>query len=198
VCSSIQNFSASQERDVFEDTTPASWFALYKQALLELDPSALAARIELALSSIRAQLAELSPASANFAEDRQRLQDALRNLTILQREQRDGPESTGLPFSPYVVLAARDRRWIAISDGVCELLGYARNELLGKRIEELTVPELKPKTEELFEEFVTVGSMDGEYALSHKDGHPVPFHFKARVFPDGAMIAIWYPNPAVS
>jgi PAS domain S-box-containing protein len=124
----------------------------------------------------------------------QPLQDALRNLDVIEREcHRDQPPDQ-FPATAYVVLASPERRWLEVSDGVCKLLGYAREELIGRQIDELAAPEWKPQTPELFEEFVAAGPMDGEFALIQKQGTRVTFDYKARVFSDGAMIAYWYPR----
>jgi PAS domain S-box-containing protein len=100
-----------------------------------------------------------------------------------------GEAADQFPATPYVVLANPQRIWLEVSDGVCKLLGYAR-ELIGKQIEDLAAPEWKPQTAELFEEFVAARAMDGEFALGHKLGQRVTFEYKARVFPDDAMIAL--------
>jgi PAS domain-containing protein len=40
----------------------------------------------------------------------------------------------------YTVEVGIDRRYMAVSDSFCKLLGYEREELIGKRIEDLTAP----------------------------------------------------------
>lgn len=35
-----------------------------------------------------------------------------------------------------------DRQYVAVTDGVCKLLGYSRNDLIGKTIDEITAPEI--------------------------------------------------------
>ena len=100
-----------------------------------------------------------------------------------------GEAADQFPATPYVVLANPQRIWLEVSDGVCKLLGYTR-ELIGKQIDDLAAPEWKPQTAELFEEFVAARAMDGEFALGHKLGQSVTFEYKARVFPDGAMMAL--------
>ena len=178
---------------MFEDTSPASWYNLYKQAMLEIDPQALPGRVQLAQAAIRGRLAEIAAVSPNLEEPLP-LQDALRNLVILERMCEQDSRSGQLPTTPYVALANPQRRWLEVSDGVCKLLGYPRAELIGRQIDDLAAPEWKPQTPKMFEEFMAVRSMDGEFALIHKQGHRVTFTYKARVFPDGAMIAYWYPK----
>ena len=178
---------------MFEDSSPASWYNLYKQAMLELDPQALLGRVQLAQAAIRGRLAEIAAVSPN-AEEPLPLQDALRNLNILEQGCHKEALPDQFPATPYVVLANPQRRWLEVSDGVCKLLGYSREELIGRQIDELAAPEWKPQTPELFEEFVAARSMDGEFSLIHKQGQRVTFQYKARMFPDGAMIAYWYPK----
>ncbi len=62
----------------------AAWQDVYSTALLELDRNRLPARIEEAERAIEARYAGLDV--ANDAEERQRLADAMQNLSVLRRE----------------------------------------------------------------------------------------------------------------
>ncbi len=91
----------------------------------------------------------------------------------------------------YVVFADSDRRYLDCSDGVCELLGYARRELLGLTIDDVSYrPE---KTSVLFEQYMQQGALDGQYILRHKSGKPVFIRYHSHMFPDGCMGAVWHP-----
>ena len=48
-------------------------------------------------------------------------------------------------------------------------------------------------TQKMFEQFLTQGSLEGDYVLRHKDGSPVPVRYHAFVFPDGCKAARWDP-----
>ena len=78
----------------------------------------------------------------------------------------------------YVVLVAdEEMRYLAASDGACELLGYDREELLA-----LTVPDLvvESSASALFDEFMRDRGQRGFIMLRCKDGRHVAAHYDAR------------------
>ena len=178
------------------------WVTLYRSALLELDYKKLPGLLTRAGSAIQERLDAISGQPDQTAEIRS-LHDALQNLRVLQKEVKD---STDLPEEiesashhhselqgEYVVFVDANRRYIEVSDGVCRLLGYSRDELLRKTIEDISAPELTPTVEKKFEEYVSQGAMEGEYALMARDGRRIPIRYWSRVFPDGCMVASWTP-----
>jgi PAS domain-containing protein len=64
----------------------------------------------------------------------------------------------------YVTLADSDRKYVEVSDSFCQLLGYQREELVGKRYDDLTAPHTNdiPKA---FALITTQGYMHGLVAL---------------------------------
>src|SRR5579864_7464681 len=91
-----------------------------------------------------------------------------------------------------VVFADSSRRYLDCSDGVCELLGYRRMDLMEMRIDDISY---RPETvSPLFEKFRKEGKQDGEYLLRHKKGTAVRIRYRALAFPDGCMAAIWEPT----
>ena len=91
----------------------------------------------------------------------------------------------------YVVFADSSRHYVDCSDGVCELLGYRRMDLMGMGIDDISYrPE---KVLPLFEKFRQQGALAGEYVLRHKEGAPVRIRYHAHAFPDGCMAAVWEP-----
>lgn len=96
-----------------------------------------------------------------------------------------------LKDAPYVVFVDATRRYVDCSDGVCDLLGYSREQLLAKRIEDISydVNEV-PK---LFAQYLQHGTLEGEYVLQRRDHIPLPIRYKAFVFSDGCRAAIWEP-----
>lgn len=93
--------------------------------------------------------------------------------------------------SEYVVFADSSRRYTDCSDGVCQLLGYPRMELLNMTIDQVSYRSHKTST--LFEKYVQRGSMEGQYILKHRSGKPVFITYRSQVFPDGCMAAVWQP-----
>ena len=96
-----------------------------------------------------------------------------------------------LKDAKYVVFVDGSRRYVDFTDGVCDLLGYSREEMLRKKIEDISydigaVPVL-------FAEYLKAGSLDGEYVLQRRDRTPLPIRYRALVFPDSCRAAIWEP-----
>ena len=172
------------------------WMDHYRAAMLEADLSQLNVRIRLAEEAI-VRRKEAIGSSPDTRAEIQALSDAQQNLRVLKRElatpqKEDGhshPELEGT----YVVFVSRDRRYIAITNEVCQLLGYSREELLAKRIDDVAAPELRQAVPDTFDEYVQQGHMQGEYVLLHNDGRRIPILFEALVFPDGCMTARWHP-----
>jgi len=93
-----------------------------------------------------------------------------------------------------VAFVDEQRRYLDVTDGVCELLGYSRSELLNMRIDDVTAPVMRSKTPPLFKQYLEDGLQKGEYILRHRDGHEIPINYAARIFPDGCMVARWEPK----
>jgi PAS domain-containing protein len=91
----------------------------------------------------------------------------------------------------YVIFADSKRRYVDCSDGVCELLGYSKAEILSKRIDDLSY--ITTEVPAIFERFVKAGEMDGHYLLAHKNGQPVSISYQAWAFADGCLAAVWKP-----
>ena len=93
-----------------------------------------------------------------------------------------------------IAFVDEQRRYLDVTDGVCELLGYSRSELLTMRIDDVTAPIMRSKTAPLFKQYVEDGLQKGEYILQHHNGKEIPIDYIARVFPDGCMVARWEPK----
>ena len=92
--------------------------------------------------------------------------------------------------SDLVVFADAERHLIHVSDNVCRLLDYAREELIGMRIEEIS----EAPTEEvaaMFREYIREGGQSGLYVLKTRKGEKIPISYKARILQDGCMVAEW-------
>jgi len=98
------------------------------------------------------------------------------------------PEVTGAEF---VVFTNPSRQYVDCTEGVCRLLGYEREELLARTIDNISFHD--DQISRLFMEYLQQGRMDGEYVLKHKSGTPVPIRYRAFVFPDGCLAAVWEP-----
>src|ERR1700676_509477 len=172
------------------DEQQASWVDLYHSALLEVDYQKLPERLKLADDAIQARLSTL-PASANI-EELNAIKDARQNLRLLQEELQAHSSSTTDRIShshseiagEYVVFVDANRRYVEVTDGVCRLLGYSREELLAKTIDDITAPDLRGQVPETFRQYITQGGMGGEFRLIAKDGRRIPIHYQSKVYPD--------------
>ncbi len=88
----------------------------------------------------------------------------------------------------YLIYVDSDRRLVEMTDGVCQLLGYRRAELIGRTIEDISHLDYR-KVEHLFQTFLEDGGMTGDYVLRHRSGRPIAVKYEARVFEDGCMIS---------
>lgn len=91
----------------------------------------------------------------------------------------------------FVVFANQDRRYTDFSEAVCGLLGYAREELLNKQLDDVSFK--MSEAPKIFAQFVKQGEMEGDYILRHKDGSAIPIHYRAVTCADGCHAAIWTP-----
>lgn len=189
-----------------EQQAEQPWVALYRSALLEVDYRNLAQRVAQAGKAMQERLGVITGEPGHLEEQRA-LGDALQNLRVVEREIEDwnrnpAPEQTPSAHShpelsgEYVVFVDSARRYVEVSEGVCRLLGYTRNEILAMTIDDITPPELRLEVSGKFQQYVARGGLEGEYLLMAKDGRRVPIRYRSRVFPDGCLVAKWTPLPA--
>jgi PAS domain-containing protein len=95
-----------------------------------------------------------------------------------------------LQNAEYIVFVDSERHYVDCTPAVCDLLGYTRNEILQKRIDDISYDT---KVRELFELYRAKRALQGEYILQRKDRTPVPIYYRSFVFDDGCHAAIWDP-----
>jgi PAS domain S-box-containing protein len=183
---------------LIDENQSPGWVGHYHAALLELDSQRLKGRIQKAETEIKSRLDALA-ASGEGSGERRAIRDALQNLRVLEQElmgkpsaaitKHHHPEVSG----DYVVFVDANRRYVDMTDGVCELLGYSREELLDKTIDDIAAPHVKSTVSDTFQQYVDEGGMSGQFVLQARDGRPIPIRYDARVFPDGCLVACWKP-----
>jgi len=94
----------------------------------------------------------------------------------------------------YVAFVDEQRRYLDVTDGVCELLGYSRSELLKMRIDDVTAHTMRSSAPPLFQQYLMDGLQRGSYILLHRSGNEIPITYIARAFPDGCLVARWDPE----
>ena len=94
------------------------------------------------------------------------------------------------PIVPPAQVEVDDNRcYIAANDSACELLGYSREELLHKKIDDISFPS-GAHVEPMFGQFEKKGAMRGIFALQRKSGEVIRIRFESEIR-DGRSIATW-------
>ena len=86
------------------------------------------------------------------------------------------PEETG----EFIMVADGDQGYVAVTSGVTRVLGYAPEDLIGRRIEDVAAPELRSATPERWDRFLIDGRQEGRFRLRARDGTPVWLRYQAR------------------
>ena len=85
-----------------------------------------------------------------------------------------------LPVSNRLnVTLDQERRYQSVPAGFASLLGYAPEELTGKRVDEITAPN-SIDIDLVFDAFRKLGEMDGLWLFEHREGRKMLFHYRAR------------------
>ena len=95
-----------------------------------------------------------------------------------------------IPVSPPAEVEVDvTRRYIAVNDAACQLLGYTREELLKMRIDDVSYPSgahVKP----MYAQYVEDGGMRGIFAVRRKSGEVIWIRFQAKMVNDRSF-ATW-------
>ena len=83
----------------------------------------------------------------------------------------------------YTTVVDMDRRYIEVSDSFCHLVGYRREELIGKTYDEISAPSTN-NIPIVFSLFVKNGYMHGLWMPLHRRGTPILVRYEAWVPPD--------------
>ena len=87
----------------------------------------------------------------------------------------------------YIAFADSDRRYVEVTEEFANLLGYSREELMQKTIDDVVdLPELVPA---LWNIYVQNGYQEGTIHLRKRDGRLLPVAYRAKIFPDGCMLS---------
>jgi PAS domain S-box-containing protein len=88
-----------------------------------------------------------------------------------------------------IVVAEPDGRIIEVNDALCGLLGYARDELLGKTAFDLVRESDRARLRLASEPLKGGGVRVQEWVLQRKDGSLVPVEVREKLLPDGRLVS---------
>jgi PAS domain-containing protein len=94
-----------------------------------------------------------------------------------------GVGSCHVASSRYTTVIDNDRKYVEVSDGFCELLGYNSEELIGKRYDEVTAPKTCD-IPAIFSLFKRLGYMQGLWMLVHRTGQRILIRYESWLRPD--------------
>ena len=83
----------------------------------------------------------------------------------------------------YVTVVDSERKYVEVSDSFCQLLGYQREELVGKRYDDLTAPNTNDIAT-VFGLFQRLGYMHGLWMLVSREGTRILVRYEAWLRPD--------------
>jgi PAS domain S-box-containing protein len=83
----------------------------------------------------------------------------------------------------YVTVVDRDRKYVEVSDRFCQLVGYQREELIGKQYDDLTAPNTND-IPTVFGLFQKLGYMHGMWMLVSREGTRILVRYEAWLRPD--------------
>ncbi|WP_413164326.1 PAS domain S-box protein [Capilliphycus salinus ALCB114379] len=84
-----------------------------------------------------------------------------------------------------VFIADLDGTYIDVNNNACYLLGYAREELIGKEVQDIIPPEDQPKLEAIKQSLLLGNTHLEEWRLIRKDGTTIPVEISTKILPDG-------------
>ena len=83
----------------------------------------------------------------------------------------------------YTTVVNAEGKYVEVSDTFCKLVGYSREELIGKPYSELTAPDTTD-IQATFSIFLREGYMQGLWMLLHRDGTHILIRYESWVRPD--------------
>lgn len=84
----------------------------------------------------------------------------------------------------YTTVVDRSRKYVQVSDSFCKLLGYQREELIGRKYDDVTAPRTN-NVQTVHDLFMKSGYMHGIWILVHRRGTRILVRYESRLRPDG-------------
>lgn len=118
----------------------------------------------------------------------------------------NGPRELELLFraivyhpSVPIIVADDDRQSRDASEGAARLLGSARHQIIGQRLDDLAAPDFQPRISELWRSFLGRGDQRGVLRLAGADGAPleVAYAAKGNILPVRHLVVLCPADSAV-
>jgi PAS domain S-box-containing protein len=84
----------------------------------------------------------------------------------------------------YTVVVNKERKYTDVSDSFCKLLGYAREELIGRRCDDFTAPRTNDISV-VMDLFLKSGYMHGIWVFVHRRGTKILVRYEVWLRADG-------------
>jgi PAS domain S-box-containing protein len=94
-----------------------------------------------------------------------------------------GSASEAIVADDYRTVIDMDRRYVYVSDDFCQLVGYTREELIGKRYDDLSAPETND-LRTVFNLFCQMEYMHGLWVLVARSGARILIRYESWLRPD--------------
>jgi PAS domain S-box-containing protein len=94
-----------------------------------------------------------------------------------------GSASEAIVPDDYRTVIDMDRRYVYVSDAFCKLVGYTREELIGKRYDDLSAPETND-LRTVFNLFCQMEYMHGLWVLVARSGARILIRYESWLRPD--------------
>jgi PAS domain S-box-containing protein len=110
--------------------------------------------------------------------------DWVRDSVESMREELGANSFSSFEVKPeFVTVVDSDRRFVQVSDSFCQLLGYRREELIGKPYDNVTAPNTND-IQTVFNLFSELGYMHGLWMLASRRGTRVLVRYESWIRPD--------------
>jgi PAS domain S-box-containing protein len=86
----------------------------------------------------------------------------------------------------FTTVVDREHRYVEVSDSFCKLVGYSREELIGKKYDELSAPNTND-IPTIFSLFIEEGYMHGLWMLVHHTGTRILVRYESWLRQDGLI-----------
>jgi PAS domain S-box-containing protein len=113
--------------------------------------------------------------------------DWAKKLAKAMGQELGNPEIPRIRVAPqYVTVVDIDRRFVEVSDSFCQLMGYSREELIGKRYDDLTAPGTTDVSS-VYSLFAKAGYMHGLWLFVSREGKRILVRYESWLRPDAKI-----------